>query len=78
MDMLLAPWQESYNKPAQHIIKQRHYFATKGPYSQSYIFSGSKEGYDKPGQQIKKQRHRFASKGVYSQSCDFSNSNVWM
>ena len=40
MDVLLAPWEESYNKPAQHIIKQRHYFATKGPYSQSYRFSG--------------------------------------
>ena len=40
MDMLLTPWEESYDKPTQHIVKQRHYFATKGPYSQSYRFSG--------------------------------------
>ena len=28
-------------KPRQHIKKQRHYFADKGPYSQSYEFSSS-------------------------------------
>ena len=27
------------DKPRQHIKKQRHYFANKGPYSQSYGFS---------------------------------------
>ena len=32
---------ESYNKPRQSIKKQRHYFANKGPYSQSYVFSNS-------------------------------------
>ena len=26
----LAPWQESYDQPKQHIKKQRHYFANKG------------------------------------------------
>ena len=25
----LAPWKESYDKPRQHIKKQRHYFAKK-------------------------------------------------
>ena len=30
-----------YNKPKQHIKKQRCYFVSKSPYSQSYIFSGS-------------------------------------
>ena len=34
-----APWEKSYDKPRQHIKKQRHYFAKKGPYSQSYGFS---------------------------------------
>ena len=29
------------DKPRQHITKQRHYFAYKGPYSQSYGFSSS-------------------------------------
>ena len=25
---MLAPWKKSYDKPRQHIKKQRHYFAT--------------------------------------------------
>ena len=33
------PWKESYNKPRQCIKNQRHHFADKGPYSQSYGFS---------------------------------------
>ena len=36
---MLAPWKKSYDKPRQHIKKQRHYFANKGPSSQSYGFS---------------------------------------
>ena len=32
----LVPWRKSYNPPRQHIKKQRHYFANKGPSSQSY------------------------------------------
>ena len=28
----------TYNQPRQHIKKQRHYFADKGPSSQSYVF----------------------------------------
>ena len=35
----LTPWKESYDQPRQHIEKQRHYFATKGPSSQGYGFS---------------------------------------
>ena len=34
----LAPWKKSYDKPRQHIKKQRHQFADKGPSSQSYGF----------------------------------------
>ena len=37
----LAPWKKRYEKPRQHIKKQRCYFADKGPYSQSYSFSSS-------------------------------------
>ena len=37
----LAPWKESYDQPRQHIKKQRHYFANKGPSSQHYGFSSS-------------------------------------
>ena len=32
---------KSYDPPRQHIKKQRHYFANKDPYSQSYGFSSS-------------------------------------
>ena len=35
---MLAPWKESYDKPRQHIEKQRLYFADKGPYSQNMVF----------------------------------------
>ena len=38
---MLAPWKKSYDQPRQHIKKQRHYFANKGPFSQSYGFSSS-------------------------------------
>ena len=38
---MLAPWKKSYDKHRQHIKKQRHYFADKGLYSQSYGFSSS-------------------------------------
>ena len=37
----LPPWKKSYDQPRQHITKQRHYFANKGPSSQSYGFSSS-------------------------------------
>ena len=37
----LTPWKKSYDKTRQHIEKQRHYFANKGPSSQSYGFSSS-------------------------------------
>ena len=37
----LAPWKKSYDQPRQHIKKQRHYFANKGPPSQGYSFSSN-------------------------------------
>ena len=36
---MLTPWKESYDQPRQHIKKQRHCFANKGPSSQGYGFS---------------------------------------
>ena len=41
---MLAPWKISYDSARQHIKKQRHYFANKSPYSQSYGFSSSLYG----------------------------------
>ena len=35
---MFAPWKKSYDRPRQHIKKQRHHFADKGPYSQSMVF----------------------------------------
>ena len=35
---MLTPWNKSYDQPKQNIKKQRHYFASKGPFSQSYGF----------------------------------------
>ena len=35
------PWKESCDQLRQHIKKQRHYFANKGPSSQGYGFSSS-------------------------------------
>ena len=37
----LAPWKKSYDKPRQHIKKQRHYFTNKGSCNQSYGLSSS-------------------------------------
>ena len=38
---MLAPWKKSYDEPRHHIRKQKHYFADRGPSSQSYGFSSS-------------------------------------
>ena len=32
----VTAWKESYDISRQHVKKQRHYFADKSPYSQSY------------------------------------------
>ena len=37
----LIPWKKSHDQPRQQIKNQRHYFANKGPSSQSYAFSSS-------------------------------------
>ena len=34
--------RKSYDQPRQHIQKQRHYFANKGPFSQGYGFSSGR------------------------------------
>ena len=33
-----TPWKESYDKPREHIKKQKHHFVDKGPHSQSCGF----------------------------------------
>ena len=33
-----TPWKKSYDQPRQHIKKQWHYFANKGPSSQTMVF----------------------------------------
>ena len=41
MKLKEAPWKKSYDQLRQHIKKQRHYFASNVPSSQSYGFSSS-------------------------------------
>ena len=38
---MLAPSKKNYDKSRQHLKKQRHHFAIKSQYSQSYGFSSS-------------------------------------
>ena len=40
-EKMLAAWKKSYDKPRQHIKKQRHCFTDKDAYSQSCGFSSS-------------------------------------
>ena len=35
---MLTPWKESFDQPKQHIKKQRHYFANKGPLVKAMVF----------------------------------------
>ena len=35
---MLTPWKESYDQPRQHIKKQRHYSANKGPLVKAMVF----------------------------------------
>ena len=37
----LTPWKKNFDQPRQHIKKQRHYFANKGPSSQGCGVSSS-------------------------------------
>ena len=53
---MFTPWKESYDQPREHIQKQRHYFANKGPSSQGYGFSSSHYGCE--SWTIKKAEHQ--------------------
>ena len=35
---MLTPWKKSHDQPRQHIKKQRHYFANRGPSNQAMVF----------------------------------------
>ena len=54
VEKMLAVWKKSYDKPRQHIKKQRHYFADKGLSSQSYGFPSSQSCMDVQSWTIKK------------------------
>ena len=53
---MLGPWKKSYDQHRQHIKKQRHYFANKGPSNQSYGFPVVMYGCE--NWTIKKAEHR--------------------
>ena len=44
---MFVPWKKSYDQPRQNTKKKRHYFANKGPSSQSYVFSVVMYGYER-------------------------------
>ena len=48
---MFIPWKKSYDKPRQHIKKQTHHFANKGPSSQGYGFSSESWTINKPENQ---------------------------
>ena len=35
---MIVPWKKNFNQPREHIWKQRHYFANKGPIVKVMIF----------------------------------------
>ena len=43
---MLAPWKENYDKPRQHIKKQRHQFANKGSIVKAMVFPVVMYGYE--------------------------------
>ena len=43
---MLAPWKKNYDQPRQHIKKQRHYFANKGPSFKAMVFPVVMYGYE--------------------------------
>ena len=55
MTELKTPWKESYDQPRQHIKKQRHYFANKGPVK-AMVFPVVMYGYE--SWTINKAEHR--------------------
>ena len=38
---MFAPWKKNYDQARKRIKKQRHYFANRGPYTESYGFTNS-------------------------------------
>ena len=53
---MLTPWKKSYDQPRQHIQKQRHYFANKGPSGKAMVFPVVM--YECESWTIKKAEHR--------------------
>ena len=43
---MFAPWKENYDKPRQHIKKQRHHFATKVHMFKPIVFPLVMYGYE--------------------------------
>ena len=43
---MVAPWKKSYDKPRQHIKKQRYYFADKGRLVKAMVFPVVMYGYE--------------------------------
>ena len=76
---MLTPSKTNYDQPRQHAKKQRHYFANKGPFSQSYGFSSSHlwtKGLSRVFSNTTVQKHQFSSAQLSSQSN--SHIHTWL
>ena len=60
---MLGPWKKTYDQPRQHVKKQRHYFANKGPMTNLHSILKSRD---------------ITKKGPSGQRYGFSSSHVWM
>ena len=56
---MFAPWKKRCDKLRQHTKKQRHHFADKYPYRQSYGFSSSTEVRFEPQRRLSAEELRF-------------------
>ena len=71
----LAPWKKSYDKPRQHIKKQRHYFTNKHCLVKTMVFPVVMYGYES---WLFKFASHVLDKGWNCQSYGFSSSHIWM
>ena len=74
MPRFIRYYQEGFDKPRQLIKKQKHHFADKGLYSQSYVFSlmlGKIEGRRRRGRQKMRRLDGFTD------SMNMSLSKLW-
>ena len=77
---MLTPWKKSYDKTRQRIKKQRHHFAGKGLYSQSYSFwtvEKTRESLGQQGDQTSQQQRKSTLIIHWKDWCWSWSSKLW-